>query len=65
MCEPHIDHLPTLLADRDGLTLMEDTMQAIAQAEMVVTMVGHERFRTIDERALDGKIVIDYAGVWR
>lgn len=62
--EPHIEALPPDLAKRDGLQFA-DVRTALEQADIVVLLVDHAAFRSIEARQLLNKIVIDTRGFWR
>ena len=60
--EPHVEALPSGLSDRprvEAATLSA----AILQADIVVILVAHNRFRSLDRGALSHKIVIDAVGL--
>lgn len=60
--EPHIEELPTVLQSRTLLVSVEDAM---ARADVVVLLVDHRQFRTIDRSSLVGKEVVDTRGLWQ
>lgn len=61
--EPHIDELPSMLADTGAeLARVE---QALADADVVVMLVNHKAFQGIPAARLEGKVVIDACGVWK
>lgn len=62
--EPHIAELPKKLAVRPNvrLTTAEDAIQS---ASIVVLLVNHTVFKTIDRRTLHGKTVVDTRGMWQ
>ncbi|WP_183504974.1 UDP-N-acetyl-D-mannosamine dehydrogenase [Methylobacterium brachythecii] len=60
--EPHVDALPAGLADRPRVELTT-LQEAAAQADIVVILVAHNRFRSLDRGALSHKIVIDTVGL--
>lgn len=60
VAEPHIQELPKALA-LDRVTL-SSTEEAIKKADIVLLLVNHEHFRTIDRNLLKEKIVIDTRG---
>ena len=60
--EPHVAALPAGLCDRDNVEA--STLQdAIARADVVVILVAHNRFRSLNRGALDHKIVVDTVGL--
>ncbi|MCA7899830.1 UDP-N-acetyl-D-mannosamine dehydrogenase [Burkholderia cepacia] len=58
--EPHIDALPDVL---DGRVLLVETLQAIADADIVVVLVDHAQFMRLDPVRMQAKVVIDTRGV--
>jgi len=61
--EPHISALPPPLAQRTGLELAELT-EAVARADIVVFLVNHKAFTTIQLEQLESKLVVNACG-WR
>ncbi|MFW0111562.1 UDP-N-acetyl-D-mannosamine dehydrogenase [Rothia sp. CCM 9416] len=62
--EPHIDRLPAHLSQL-GQVELTDCDPAIAQADLVLLLVDHDRFKQVPATALAGKAVIDTKGLWR
>jgi UDP-N-acetyl-D-mannosaminuronic acid dehydrogenase len=62
--EPYIDALPTGLAGRSDVELT-DTAQALRDADVVVLLVDHLQFMSVDRSSLADKVVIDTRGSWR
>lgn len=60
--EPFIEQLPTELACKSVLVSLEE---AVEQADIVVLLVDHDPFKSLDRSALQGKKLIDTRGVWR
>jgi UDP-N-acetyl-D-mannosaminuronic acid dehydrogenase len=60
--EPHIDVLPAALAAL-GVELT-GTDDALAQADILVLLVDHREFRSVDQNRLAGKTVLDTRGIW-
>ncbi|MEJ6788913.1 UDP-N-acetyl-D-mannosamine dehydrogenase [Brevundimonas sp. BR2-1] len=60
--EPHVEVLPRELA-ASGLKL-HDLDQALDRANIVLLLVDHASFRSVDRSRLDGKIIIDTRGIW-
>ena len=58
--EPHVDALPQEL---QGEVEFTDTASAITQADVIVLLVDHNQFKTIDWRSLAGKAIIDTRGI--
>lgn len=61
--EPNIEKIPVSLSDL-GVELVS-VDRAIACADIVVGLVDHTEFLTIDQRDLVERIVLDYRGMWR
>jgi len=64
VAEPYIDTLPAALAGRANVTLV-DAETAIRDADIVVLLVNHRAFSTVDRKLLEDKAVIDTRGFWR
>ncbi|GAA3596478.1 UDP-N-acetyl-D-mannosamine dehydrogenase [Agrococcus terreus] len=64
IAEPNVDALPSSLADRPNVELasVED---AIERADIVLVLVDHHEFKTLDRELLAEKIVVDTKGLWR
>jgi UDP-N-acetyl-D-mannosaminuronic acid dehydrogenase len=62
--EPFIDELPGQLAGRSNVELM-DAELAIKRSAVVVVLVDHEPFKTLDRDLLLGKTIVDTRGVLR
>lgn len=62
--EPYIDALPTGLSGRSEVELT-DTEQALRDADVVVLLVDHLQFMSVDRDSLADKVVIDTRGSWR
>ena len=62
--EPYIDKLPPNLAAESAVELME-LEAALLKADVVVLLVDHHQFKSVDRACLDGKVVVDTRGVWR
>ncbi|MCJ8238689.1 UDP-N-acetyl-D-mannosamine dehydrogenase [Peteryoungia algae] len=60
--EPFIEHLPATLEGKAALAQFE---QAVAEADIVVLLVDHRAFKTIDPSLLLGKVVVDTRGFWQ
>lgn len=62
--EPNVDELPSPLADRANVELasVED---AIERADIVLVLVDHHEFKTLDRDLLAEKIIVDTKGLWR
>jgi len=62
--EPNVSSLPAALGAYDAVTLT-DLASALDEAEIVVLLVDHDSFASVDTKALSGKLVSDTRGVWR
>ena len=62
--EPFVDRLPPGLSDFANVRLQPAT-DAIEDADIVVLLVDHDRFRMLSRSRLEGKVVYDTRGVWR
>lgn len=61
--DPHVDHLPPALA-AVGIAELYPMDIAVASADIVVLLVDHDEFLSIDAASLAGKLVIDTKGIW-
>ena len=61
--EPNVDALPPAIANRHDVALT-DMGEAIAKADVVVFLVNHKSFSTIESEHLNGKLVVNACG-WR
>lgn len=59
--EPHVDRLPTELADRPNIELV-DFSSAVLEASLLVLLVDHTAFRDLSEGELRHKHLIDTRG---
>ena len=64
VAEPHVDELPKVLAAAPTVRLC-DSVEAIEEADIVVLLVDHDHFKSINRTLLNGKVVYDTRGVWR
>jgi UDP-N-acetyl-D-mannosaminuronic acid dehydrogenase len=64
VAEPFIDRLPESLADRPQVRL-QHAVDAINDADIVVLLVDHDHFRSVNRSWLEGKVVYDTRGIWR
>lgn len=62
IAEPFIRRLPAVL---DGRARLMDVEEAITGADIVVLLVDHKAFASIDRQLLAGKEVIDTRGFWQ
>lgn len=62
--EPFVDKLPAVLQKFSNVRFMNAT-KAIAEADVVVLLVNHRQFLSIERAAMEGKVIIDTRGAWR
>ncbi|WP_058234941.1 UDP-N-acetyl-D-mannosamine dehydrogenase [Devriesea agamarum] len=62
--EPNICELPADLADRENIELVS-LDDALDRADIVLVLVDHEPFTSVDRKRLEEKIIIDTKGLWR
>jgi UDP-N-acetyl-D-mannosaminuronic acid dehydrogenase len=62
--EPHVRALPAALDGLTNVTLV-DTEAALEAADVVVLLVDHQPFRSLDPARLAGRAVVDTRGAWR
>jgi UDP-N-acetyl-D-mannosaminuronic acid dehydrogenase len=62
--EPYVDALPPELNGKPGVELV-DLESALTGADVVVLLVDHVQFKSIDRPRLEGKAVVDTRGLWR
>jgi UDP-N-acetyl-D-mannosaminuronic acid dehydrogenase len=62
--EPYVEKLPSLLDGKANVRLTRAT-EAIEAADIVVLLVDHDQFKTINRSLLGGKVVYDTRGAWR
>jgi len=62
--EPYIEQLPKSLEGYEHLHFTR-AEEAISSADVIVVLVDHKVFHSIDRDLLQGKHVIDTRGVWR
>jgi len=62
--DPYIEQLPNSLQGYEHLHFMR-MEEAILSADVVVVLVDHKAFLSIDRNLLQGKHIIDTRGVWR
>ncbi|WP_114854203.1 UDP-N-acetyl-D-mannosamine dehydrogenase [Brachybacterium sp. YJGR34] len=62
--EPNVDELPSELEERANVELAE-LESALERADIVLLMVDHDPFKTVNRELLQEKIVIDTKGLWR
>jgi len=62
--EPYIQHIPAVLEKYKKIEFC-NAAKAVQEANIVLLLVDHKSFLSIDPAALSGKIVIDTRGFWR
>lgn len=62
--EPYIRALPESLSEHPGVAFVS-LDEALAQADVVVLLVDHRQFGTVQREELATKAVIDTRGLWR
>lgn len=62
--EPHVDALPPHLANLTNLRLARTT-EALDAADIVVMLVDHDQFKSLNRSLLTGKVIYDTRGIWR
>jgi UDP-N-acetyl-D-mannosaminuronic acid dehydrogenase len=61
--EPHIAELPKKLVGPN--VIFADAQEAIANADIVLLLVNHSKFKNIGIGLLQGKLIIDTRGLWQ
>lgn len=61
--EPYVDSLPAKLAGSSKVTFT-DLDRALAEADIVLLLVNHKVFKSVDRTILKEKIIIDTRGEW-
>lgn len=64
VAEPYIDALPERLKGVSNIQLVT-AAQAIEAADIVVLLVDHDSFRSLNRSLREGKVVYDTRGLWR
>ena len=62
--EPNVEALPDSLGQLPNVELTT-TEDALERADVVLVLVDHHQFKTVDRSLLDEKIVVDTKGLWR
>lgn len=62
--EPYVEVLPTVLATNASVEFV-DLNAALVEADIIVLLVDHVQFKSVERETLKGKTVIDTRGVWR
>ena len=63
VAEPNIHELPNRLKGFDNAAL-KDYEEAIAEADIILLLVDHKEFKTLDTTKLGDKSVVDTKGLW-
>jgi UDP-N-acetyl-D-mannosaminuronic acid dehydrogenase len=61
--DPNVAEVPTPLA-KLGISRLYDLDEALAGADLVMLLVDHDEFLTLDPLSLEGKQIIDTKGIW-
>jgi UDP-N-acetyl-D-mannosaminuronic acid dehydrogenase len=64
VADPYVVELPAELAAKGNVRLQRAT-DAINDADVVVMLVEHDKFKALSRNLLEGKVVFDTQGVWR
>jgi UDP-N-acetyl-D-mannosaminuronic acid dehydrogenase len=64
VADPYVVELPAELAAMNNVRLQR-AADAIADADVVVMLVEHDKFKALSRNLLEGKVVFDTQGVWR
>ena len=62
--EPNVAELPASLKELENVK-KESLVEAISAAGVVLLLVDHTEFASLDRKLLEGKTVIDTRGLWR
>jgi UDP-N-acetyl-D-mannosaminuronic acid dehydrogenase len=62
--EPFVEKLPASLEKYRNIQF-RDVASAVTDADVIVLLVNHRQFASIDRTLLEGKVVIDTRGMWR
>ncbi|RUQ14368.1 UDP-N-acetyl-D-mannosamine dehydrogenase [Corynebacterium genitalium] len=62
--EPNVAELPASLKELENVK-KESLVEAVSAADIVLLLVDHTDFASIDRKLLEGKTVIDTRGLWR
>jgi UDP-N-acetyl-D-mannosaminuronic acid dehydrogenase len=64
VADPYVLELPSELAAMNNVRLQRAT-DAVADADVVVMLVEHDKFKALSRNLLEGKVLFDTQGVWR
>jgi UDP-N-acetyl-D-mannosaminuronic acid dehydrogenase len=62
--EPHVNALPAALSEYENIHFT-DALSAVNEANVIVALVGHHSFSFINPHALQEKLVLDFANLWK
>ena len=63
VAEPNVEELPKRLKGFDNAEL-KDYNEAIDEADVILLLVDHKEFKTLDNAQFEGKVVVDTKGLW-
>lgn len=63
--DPHVRTLPKKLSGHDDRLELSTAEKAVHEADILVLLVNHREFLSINRNQLLGRIVIDTRGMWR
>lgn len=61
--EPNVHELPSVLADKSNVRLTE-LQEAIDCADVIVVLVDHKEFKSVEPATVAGKKIVDTKGLW-
>lgn len=64
VADPLVSGLPAALRDYPNVTFVNPAT-AVAKSDVVLLLVDHDAFRSVNRPMLDGKVVFDTRGYWR
>ena len=62
--EPNLETLPAALTEKKNVEFTT-TETAISEADIIVLLVAHKQFKSIDRRDIYERIIIDTVGAWQ
>jgi UDP-N-acetyl-D-mannosaminuronic acid dehydrogenase len=62
--EPHVAELPKSLSGHSRVLLV-DLSDALERSQVIVALVDHDQFKSVDPSKLLGKTCIDTRGIWK
>lgn len=63
VAEPNINELPKRLKGFENAEL-KDYTEAVNEAEVILLLVDHKEFKSLDKTKLEGKKIVDTKGLW-